>query len=84
LCCGTLGSVEFLWEAADLLGRDDMRRLGTHRLHSVVGTAHLAGDYRFSGGTGRFNPGLFRGLAGIGYTMLRGAHPALPNVLIWE
>ncbi|AEV72104.1 type 2 lantibiotic biosynthesis protein LanM [Mycolicibacterium rhodesiae NBB3] len=84
LCCGTLGSVEFLWEAAGMLGREDLRRLATRRLLSVVGAAHVAGDYRFSSGTGKFNLGLFRGLAGIGYTMLRGVHPTLPNVLIWE
>lgn len=84
LCCGALGSVEFLWEAADMLGRDDLRRLATRQLLTVVRAARATDDYRWSGGTGRFNLGLFRGLAGIGYTMLRGAHPTLPNVLIWE
>jgi lantibiotic modifying enzyme len=28
--------------------------------------------------------GLFRGLAGVGYTLLRQVDGALPNVLIWE
>ena len=84
LCCGTLGSVEFLWEAADTLGRDDLRLLGTRQLLTVVQAARAADDYRWSSGTGRFNLGLFRGLAGIGYTMMRGAHPSLPNVLVWE
>lgn len=84
LCCGTLGSVEFLWEAADTLGRDDLRLQATRRLRTVVDTARATDDYRWSSGTGEFNLGLFRGLAGIGYTMLRGAHPTLPNVLIWE
>ena len=84
LCCGTLGSVEFLWEAADALGRDDLRLLGTRQLLTVVRAARAADDYRWSSGTGRFNLGLFRGLAGIGYTMMRGARPTLPNVLIWE
>lgn len=84
LCCGTLGGVEFLREAADALGRDDLRVLATRRLHTVVNAARAADDYRWSSGTGRFNLGLFRGIAGIGYTMLREAHPTLPNVLIWE
>ena len=26
LCCGTLGSIEFLCEAADVLGRSDLAR----------------------------------------------------------
>ena len=84
LCCGTLGSIEFLWEAADALGREDLRLLATRQLLTVVRAARAAGDYRWSSGTGRFNLGLFRGLAGIGYTMMRGARPTLPNVLIWE
>jgi lantibiotic modifying enzyme len=28
--------------------------------------------------------GLFRGLAGVGYTALRRVDASLPNVLIWE
>ena len=28
LCCGTLGSIEFLWEAGDVLGRRDLREPG--------------------------------------------------------
>jgi hypothetical protein len=28
--------------------------------------------------------GLFRGLAGVGYTSLRQADGSLPNVIIWD
>ncbi len=86
LCCGTLGSVEFLWEAGDLLGRRDLRDLATQQLLAVVQNARTAGDYRWSSGSGtrRFNLGLFRGVAGIGYTLLRAIDQSLPNVLIWE
>lgn len=85
LCCGALGSIEFLWEAADVLGRDDLRELASRRLLSVIETARSRGDYRWAGGTGsRFNLGLFRGIAGVGYTALRRIEPTLPNVLIWE
>ena len=31
-----------------------------------------------------FNLGLFRGLAGVGYTLLRQIDGSLPNILIWE
>jgi type 2 lantibiotic biosynthesis protein LanM len=84
LCCGTLGSVEFLWEAGDVLGRHDLRDLATQQLLTVVQNARTTGDYRWSSGTGRFNLGLFRGIAGIGYTLLRAIDQSLPNVLIWE
>ncbi len=84
LCCGTLGSIEFLAEAGDVLGRPDLGDRATRHLQAVLRTARVTGEYRFSSGTGRFNLGLFRGIAGIGYTMLRRVDPSLPNVLIWE
>jgi lantibiotic modifying enzyme len=85
LCCGTLGSIEFLSEAGGVLGRDDLGELASRRLLSVIQTARSSGDYRWTGGTtNRFNLGLFRGIAGAGYTVLRRIDPSLPNVLIWE
>ncbi|MGZ8802752.1 MAG: type 2 lanthipeptide synthetase LanM, partial [Mycobacterium sp.] len=84
LCCGTLASIEFLVETADVLGRADLRERASHLLLTVLNNAHTAGDYRWSSGTGRFNLGLFRGIAGIGYTMLRRIDGSLPDVLIWE
>ncbi len=85
LCCGTLGSIEFLWEAGGILGHNDLRERASRRLLSVIETARLSGDYRWTGGTtSRFNLGLFRGIAGVGYTALRRIEPSLPNVLIWE
>ena len=84
LCCGALGGVEFFCEAGDALGRDDLRALAAERLTAVLQTAAAAGDYRWNSGKGQFNLGMFRGLAGVGYTLLRRVDGALPNVLIWE
>jgi type 2 lantibiotic biosynthesis protein LanM len=84
LCCGTLGSVELLREAGEALGRVDLQEQAAQRLASVVQAAGSAGDYRWNSGKRQFNLGLFRGLAGVGYTVLRQKDPALPNVLIWE
>jgi type 2 lantibiotic biosynthesis protein LanM len=84
LCCGTLGGVEFFCEAGDALGRDDLRALAAQRLTAVLQTATTAGDYRWNSGKGRFNLGMFRGLAGVGYTLLRRVDGSLPNVLIWQ
>ncbi|HWS10926.1 MAG TPA: type 2 lanthipeptide synthetase LanM family protein [Xanthobacteraceae bacterium] len=84
LCCGALGGVEFFCEAGDALGRDDLRALAGERLTAVLQTAAEAGDYRWNSGKGQFNLGMFRGLAGVGYTLLRRVDGALPNVLIWE
>jgi len=84
LCCGTLGNVEFICEAATSLGRTDLGELAARRLLSVIENAASAGDYRWNSGQGKFNLGLFRGLAGVGYTALRQVDGSLPNVLIWE
>ena len=84
LCCGTLGSVEFLWEAGTVLRRDDLCERATRDLLAVVQAARRDGDYRWSSGTGRFNLGLFRGVAGVGYTLLRQVDRSLPDVLVWE
>ena len=84
LCCGALGGVEFFCEAGTALGRDDLRALAALRLTAVLQAAAASGDYRWNSGKGRFNLGLFRGLAGVGYTLLRRVDGALPNVLIWQ
>jgi lantibiotic modifying enzyme len=84
LCCGTLGSVEFLCEAGEALGRHDIQEIAAAQLATVVQAARSAGDYRWNSGKRRFNLGLFRGLAGVGYTLLRQRDDTLPNVLIWE
>ena len=84
LCCGTLGSVEFLHDAGKALERSDLRGLASRRLTAVLESAASTGDYRWNGGERRFNLGLFRGLAGVGYTCLRQVAGSLPNVLIWE
>ncbi len=84
LCCGTLGSIEFFCEAASSLGRSDLRERASRRLMAVLETAASSGDYRWNGGKRQFNLGLFRGLAGVGYTLLRQVDGSLPNVIIWE
>jgi type 2 lantibiotic biosynthesis protein LanM len=84
LCCGALGSIEFFCEAASILGRSDLRELASQRLMSLLEAATSTGDYRWNSGNRRFNLGLFRGLAGVGYTLLCQVDGSLPNVLIWE
>lgn len=84
LCCGTLGSIEFFSEAGAALGRGDLCELASRRLKAVVETASSTGDYRWNTGKRDFNVGLFRGLAGVGYTLLRQVDDSLPNVLFWE
>ena len=84
LCCGTLGGIEFLCEAADRTGTDEIAALAMRRLATVLSGAAASGDYRWNSGKRQFNLGLFRGLSGVGYTLLRRIDRSLPNALIWE
>jgi type 2 lantibiotic biosynthesis protein LanM len=84
LCCGTLGGIEFFCEAGVALGRADLRDTALRRLMTVLAAAASNGDYRWNSGSRQFNLGLFRGLAGVGYTILRQVDHSLPNVLCWE
>ena len=84
LCCGTLGNVELFSAAGRAFGRSDLQEQATRRLTAVLDTAATTGDFRWTSGNRRFNLGLFRGLAGVGYTVLRQVDTSLPNVLIWE
>ena len=84
LCCGALGSVELFREGGTVLNRSELAEVASRRLLAVLQTRASTGDYRWNGGARRFNVGLFRGLAGVGYTCLRAVDDSLPNVLIWE
>jgi type 2 lantibiotic biosynthesis protein LanM len=84
LCCGTLGAIEFLREAGDILNNETMKQLAVNRLKEIVATSQEHGHYIIGVGGTQFNLGFFRGLSGVGYALLRGLNPNLPNVLIWE
>jgi len=84
LCCGTLGSIEFLCEAGAVLGSKEISETAKSHLTRVLECATVRGDYRWNNGKRQFNLGLFRGLSGVGYSALRQVDPSLPNVLIFE
>ena len=80
-----LGGNVFGWtldEAAGFLHEPCLREVAERRLPGLVAEAESTGGYRWTNGDGAFNPGLFRGLSGVGYSMLRRVAPALPNPLI--
>jgi type 2 lantibiotic biosynthesis protein LanM len=85
LCCGNAGNIEFLWEAGMRLNRPELINLADSIFAAVIDRHRIEGDFAWNSSNTAFNLGLFRGLSGLGYSMLRRANPgALPNVLIWE
>jgi lantibiotic modifying enzyme len=74
LCCGKLGAIELMLCAAGALARPDLHELACRRAAALVEHAHRLA-----------HPGLFIGLAGAGYELLRLSSPsALPSILLWE
>jgi lantibiotic modifying enzyme len=88
LCCGNMGRCEALFTT----GRRLMRREaveGSRRLARVViARARKAGHFCLAANGFEyriFDPGFFRGVSGIGYTLLRLAAPSsLPSVAAFE
>jgi lantibiotic modifying enzyme len=87
ICCGNLGRADILITLGQHLDRPDVvgdgidlagRAADRAALRQFYGLRASGVDYRV------FDPGLFRGLAGIAYVLLRAARPdALPSVLTY-
>jgi type 2 lantibiotic biosynthesis protein LanM len=87
LCCGTCGRAELLLTAAERLQRPQLLAQATHWIEQIVARAAQRGRYLLDPSLPSWvvQPALFQGTAGIGYTLLRLAHPArLPAALLWE
>lgn len=88
LCCGNLGRAELLLKAGLQLKRPALVRRALSVAVALVERAEREGGFRLVEGqpaAGSFKPGLFRGVAGVGYELLRVASPRqVPSVLLWE
>ncbi|HKS41321.1 MAG TPA: type 2 lanthipeptide synthetase LanM family protein, partial [Blastocatellia bacterium] len=87
LCCGNLGRVDMLLAVAVQSADEQLLRRVVELASVVVERTRRSGGYRLSGQPGQdfFDPSFFQGLSGIGFELLRIAHPqSLPCVLAWE
>ncbi|HYH82605.1 MAG TPA: type 2 lanthipeptide synthetase LanM family protein [Longimicrobium sp.] len=83
-CAGALGRVELAITASVRLDRPDLVARARRDAARVAADARARGGYRCGWGHDAANPGLFQGLSGIGYQLLRAADPGLPAVLTWS
>jgi len=84
LCCGNLGRVELLFTAARKLSQPELLEIAITHAAQVVARAEQKGTFSYNPSLS-YTPGFFHGAAGIGYELLRLAHPdLLPSVLLWE
>jgi lantibiotic modifying enzyme len=75
-CCGNTGRIDFLIEAAHVLS-PALLQYARKALVTIINRKNNRGWYQ-TYDTERVsmeNPSLFRGTAGIGYTLLRSVHP---------
>ena len=87
LCCGNLGRVDFLLAASRILSRAELREAADKKAAWVVQRARESNGYNLLPNlpAGHFNPGLFRGAAGVGYQLLRLADAeGLPSLLLLD
>lgn len=84
LCCGDAGHIEFLSVAAAILDRPSLWVAAKERLAHLQTTWNRSGDLKWIGGTSAYNPGLFQGLAGVGFSALRVDGVRLPSPLVLE
>jgi lantibiotic modifying enzyme len=87
LCCGNLGRSEIMLVAAQKLNSPQWHQAAQELAAIAVRRATQTGDYELFGNLPKsvFSPCFFQGAAGIGYQLLRLAHPqTFPSVLLWE
>ncbi|MBW4494007.1 MAG: type 2 lantipeptide synthetase LanM family protein [Oscillatoria princeps RMCB-10] len=86
VCCGNFGRLEALLAGAQKLCRPQLREIALQKAAWGVARAQKMGGYQFPNlPVSAFSPSFFQGTAGIGYQLLRLAHPdMLPSVLLWE
>ena len=87
ICCGNMGRVELLFTAAQRLSRPQLLKVAIEKATQVVTRAEQRETFTFSPNWKNtpFLPGLFQGVSGIGYQLLRLSHPDLiPSVLLMD
>ncbi len=86
LCWGNFGRLELLQVAAEQFDRPELRALMERTIAAVIQQADDRGRFEFCPDRTYPSqvPGLFTGLAGVGYQLLRMQNPGLSSVLLWD
>lgn len=81
LCCGNLGQIEFLLKASHVLLNDEYKKCAEEKAQKML----LKKEWVSFRGLEKYHVGLFQGLSGFGYSMLRLHYPEkYPSLLLWE
>jgi type 2 lantibiotic biosynthesis protein LanM len=86
LCWGNYGRLELFLVAAQQLERPELHFMTEGAANYLIQQAQRSGNFKLlpRPTTALQLPGLFHGLAGIGYQLLRVQNPQLPSILLWK
>ncbi|WP_330204442.1 type 2 lanthipeptide synthetase LanM family protein [Cyanobacterium sp. Dongsha4] len=87
LCWGNFGRLETLLVASKKLNQPSLLKFSHQGVNSLLSRAESTGNFQLFSGLPPliFNPSFHHGSSGIGYQLLRFAHPdLLPSILLWE
>ena len=79
ICCGKMSTILFLYNYSKYTKNNKINRLANNFLYSTIKLSKINKGYNL-GAKYDYNPGLFLGLSGIGYTILNFLDKDLPNV----
>jgi len=87
-CCGNLGNAEILLTLAEETGDEVLADTARALILKTINQARRCAFYRFSPSLGEnysLQPGLFRGSAGLGYSLLRASDKLkLPSIVAFQ
>ncbi|MFN8224869.1 MAG: type 2 lanthipeptide synthetase LanM family protein [Gaiellales bacterium] len=84
LCCGNAGLVEALLDGGGNDADDELRTLARSHLLTVAARRGAPPRFEVASIPGLYQPSLFQGTAGIGYTALRAVDPGLASIAAFD
>jgi type 2 lantibiotic biosynthesis protein LanM len=81
LCCGNLGRADILLHSALILDDATLHEAANHLAETAIQRAEVRGQYLYTLDGSDSPAGLFTGMSGIGYALLRLSDPTLPSIL---
>jgi type 2 lantibiotic biosynthesis protein LanM len=81
LCCGSFGRLMVLDSAGATLHKPELTATARHWAKTLMTHAQGTGSYRMGMGSQEMNPGMMKGVSGIGYALLRiSGYHELPDI----
>jgi type 2 lantibiotic biosynthesis protein LanM len=84
VCCGSMGTAEFFLQAGKIIEDKELIKKGKFLTETLINSAISNGGFKWFGNHKKYHYGLFRGMSGLGYSILRQNNSSLPCLLVYE